>query len=653
MTLTSNFKNTISQWNYVYIFVFMSAVFLLLSGTLINLQVVESGEYSDRAASNQIVMRYEYPNRGVIFDRNGNKLAENIPASNLILELDYYLHGIEIDRDRLSAATEMIIPIIGDSWRDGASVGEGYSSLDQYIVSKFEEETIVSEFGYVSIPSELQIAYGLNNDQSIKIKTLKGKVEGIKLEESTKRYYSSGEAFTHILGYTSLIIAEDLEDKEYLGYQDGVAGNGYRDLIGRLGVEAVYDEELIGNKGIYAIEIDAFGNPVSDVEREFSKTESGKNLHLSIDSGAQQKMFEIVEKYVDRHNATGGAGIVQDVNSGELLVIVTTPSYDNNSFVGGISSEEYDQLLSDARLPLFNRSISAQLPPGSTFKTLGGVAAYDAGAIDLNTEYLSRRGYTFSNGAPFQEYQNLEYGTLTLKEAIQRSSNIFFCETIRNWDINELVPYYEDFGIGSYTGVDLIGEGAGRLPSPENKAILANTPGITWLDPIWYPEGDGCNTIIGQGITLVTPLQMSNWIAAIANGGTLNTPHLGVKLTDQEGNEEIINHEPLNKDFIKGESLAVMRESMRLAVDGPLRSVYALTDAKSEVAAKTGTAEFGALNADGVYEHTHAWVTGFFPYEDPQYSFVILLEDGGQSYYAAEAAREFIDWWVVEGPGVN
>ena len=215
---------------------------------------------------------------------------------------------------------------------------------------------------------------------------------------------------------------------------------------------------------------------------------------------------------------------------------------------------------------------------------------------------------------------------------------------IRNWDMNKLAPYLEDFGIGKKTGIDIGGEGPGRIPSPETKVKLSETTS-PWLEPYWYPEGDSCNAVIGQGIVTVTPLQAVNWVSAIANGGVLHTPSLASKLVGN-GEETILEFEENNSDFVDERALEIVREGMRNSVAGPRRVIVPLTDAKTEVAAKTGTAEFGAVDEDGRYIQTHAWVNGFFPYEDPKYSFVVFLEDGSASNNAAQVARNFIDWFV-------
>lgn len=634
-------QKKVSSWNFILAFILFGAIIVALLSSVIDLQIVQGADYSERSQNNQIKTSYVYPHRGVIFDRDGRKLAENVAATNLVLEIEPFYDDEGLNIKELTPILDKIGTITKDKWKELRPAREAEVQIEDlkgyvtYMIERLEKkEGVYARYGSILLAADL------DNETTIDLKAAKDELPGVMIEEGYKRYYPEGAYFSHLLGYTSIVTAEDLEDLQYLGYDDSIAFNGFKDVIGRLGIEAVYDEQLIGKKGVSAKE------KVTGVERMVEPVVDGLNLYTSIDIDAQKKMQDLLVKAVEERDATGASGIVMDVDTGELIVMVSTPSYDNNDFVGGVAQATYDKLLNDPKIPLLNRSIAAQLPPGSTFKTLSATGGLASGAIDTNTLYTSRSGYTFSNGAPFQEYRGNSYGTLNVVGALSVSSNIFFCEMIRNWDINELAPYYEMFGIGSVTGVDLVGEMPGRVPSPANKIALSKIPGITWLEPVWYPEGDGCNSVIGQGIALVTPIQMVNWISAIANGGVLNTPHIGNYFVQKDGGKVSIDHTPIRQVDVSDDVLSVVRKGMREAVAGSRRSIWALTDAKVDVAAKTGTAEFGALNEKGIYEHTHAWVTGFFPYEKPKYAFVLLLEDGGESYQAAEVAREYIDWWI-------
>ena len=420
------------------------------------------------------------------------------------------------------------------------------------------------------------------------------------------------------------------------------------DIVGRTGLEREYDEQLAGEDGQMAWEVDNLGKKISEKGLVLKEPVSGQNMYLTIDMEVQNKLYEAMQSGIKTSKSVGGAGIIEDVNNGEILAMVTYPSYDNNLFIGGISSADYSKLLNDATNPLLNRAIAAQVPAGSTFKTMVATAALDAGAINKNTKYTSYAGYTFSSGAPFQEYHNHSYGTLNVVGALTVSSNIYFCELIRHWNMDALVPYLDKFGIGKVTGIDIPGEMPGRLPSPANKLLLANSIS-PWLDPIWYPEGDSCNSVIGQGIGLVTPIQMSNWIASIANEGTLYKPHLAKYTVDENNKKTDIAVEVLQDNIAKKEAFKITKEGMWSAVNGNGASISSLANLGVSVAAKTGTAEFGSLDKKGNYEHSHAWVTGFFPYENPKYSFSIFLEDGSESINAVRIMREVITWMVQSG----
>jgi penicillin-binding protein 2 len=629
--LYSSGSEKISSWNFIYIFVFAFLLFTVLFFSLAKLQIVEGQEMAERSDENSIRVTSIPAYRGIIFDRDGQKLVENAPAVNVYLNIDMYLdRNMEIEEEKLKKVSLILEDLLGSKWQFASEEDRSYSSIYEKVVSIYDTDPYFSN---------ILLARDIDNDTVIDIKSRAEELEGIVLEDESKRRYIYPEQFSHILGYVGQASNEDIEENEYISNND---------TVGKAGVEKFYNELLAGQNGEKATEVNALGHSITGLSYVISPQVSGESLYMSIDLEVQNRMYEMIEEAVSENGATGASLVIEDVNNGEILSMISYPGYDSNSFIGGISEKEYGQLLESERIPLLNRSIAAQIPPGSTFKTLVASAALDAGAITTSTIYTSRRGYTFSSGAPFQEFQNHAYGNLNVIEAIARSSNIYFCELIRDWDIDALVPYLKAFGVGQYTNIDLPGEMPGRLPSPENKEYLANH-GSTWLDPIWYPEGDGCNSVIGQGITLVTPIQIANWTAAIANGGTLHTPHVLQKSVSEDGQEEVIEYEPLNEDFISSEALEIVRKGMWSVVHSSIGSAKILRNVGEEVALKTGTAEFGALNEDGEYEHTHAWISGFYPYQDPKYSFVIFFEDGGLSFDSLPYAKEILSWLINMG----
>ena len=619
-----------NKWNSVYAFVLFAVVFVLMTVAIIDLQVIKAQEYSNRSESNQLQVRVEYPTRGVIYDRNGVQLASNIPSYNVYLTVDnYYNDEGEIDTEKLGKVSAKIEEILGEKWSEYVlKPDETYSSVYERMLDYIDKYYFLSE---------LLVASGIDNEKAIKLKAYTSIDNSITVDDATKRYYSNALSTSHILGYVAKVNADDLETRDYVDMND---------FVGKSGVEYYYDRQLIGQKGEYAVEIDAYGNIVSDLQMNINEVVPGKNLYLTIDNEIQNNLYNSLQNGVNTYGGNGGAGIVMDVNTGEILAMASYPSYDNNLFVDGISSSEYEALTSDTRLPLFDRTISAQIPPGSIFKTIVGSSALDAGAIDRYTKYNSTSDYSFSNGASFWEYGRRAYGWIDIIGALEVSSNIFFCETVRNWDMDSLVPYLEKFGIGEYTNIDIPGEMPGRLPSAQNKIALANSSS-PWLEPVWYPEGDSCNSVIGQGITLVTPIQAVNWVSAIANGGQLNTPHVAnyfeeISPVDGEKITEKLDFEPINQNIVSDSALQIVREGMRETVVGSSGFLYFFNELPFSVAAKTGTAEFGAVNADGKYEHTHAWVIGFYPYESPRYAFAFYMEDSTLGTDAAMVARDFL-----------
>ncbi len=621
---------SISGWNFIYAFLMFFVIFGVLIFNIAKLQIIEGEEMLERSLKNKVRITSIKTYRGVIFDSNGQKLVENTPSSDVYISIDKFYKEDGLDNEGLSEVLNTLGGILKDNWKSDEPDGTSYTSISDRVFSIYNKNPYISK---------ILLAKDLDNDTLIKIKSFGDELKGISIDDGSKRSYVYKDIYSHILGYTGEVSQQDLDKFNTLS-------NG--DIVGKSGVERYYEAKLHGKDGRIAEEVDVFGRSISDQPYTLSEPVSGYSLYLTMSTDLQKKFYDLIQNSVIKVSAAGGAGIIQDVKTGDILAMVSYPSYDNNLFVNGISQKDYTSLINDKGNPLLDRAIAAQLPPGSTFKTVVASAGLDSGTISKNTTYISRSGYTFSNGAPFQEFRNHAYGTLNVTSALMVSSNIFFCEMIRDWNMNELVPYLESFGIGEYTGIDIPGEMKGRLPSPENKIELAKTSS-PWLEPIWYPEGDSCNSVIGQGITLVTPIQMSNWVAAIANGGTLNTPHVGKKFVDEKGFEYLIEYTPIGENIVSTQTLDIVKRGMWEAVNGSRGIAKTLSATGTTVAAKTGTAEFGKVNSKGIYEDTHAWVTGFFPYENPKYSFSLLLEDGGTSSNATAVMKEMISWMVTNG----
>ncbi len=548
-------------------------------------------KYENLAKDNKILTIDLPPSRGIIFSEENTPLTVNLPTYNLVINdktgLDYITKSYaEIAKKLLTDTDNIKYPIIIN-------------------ISEKERALLLAD---------------------------NKKPQSIKIQTSIKREYPYPYILSHTIGYTSHVFAEDLESNPNLKFND---------IIGRAGLEKQYDEYLRGKHGTKIVEINALGQIIQTNKTRIIDPLPGADIYTALNLKMQKNLYTALKTVIEKYHIKAGAGVILNVNNGEVKAIVSYPSYDINKFSLGISSKDYQHLLTDSRKPLFNRAIMAQAPPGSTFKTMVAVAALQEKAITETTTFYSSGIIKLAGGTPFQEYHKHVYGWLTVRDALMVSSNIFFCKTILRLGIDKLDKYLEYFNIGKPTGIDLPGEASGRIPSIEEKIKLAQS-GAYWLDPVWYPEGDSCNSAIGQGITLVTPIQLATVAAAIANNGIVYKPHIVTKIVYPSGKIQKIEKQINAKVPASTHVFQIVREGMHMSVYGNRGIIYNLRNSPIEVAAKTGTAEFGIKTKEG-YLTTHAWIMGFYPYKKPKYAFAIFLESGGSSLRAAEVMELFLN----------
>ena len=364
---------------------------------------------------------------------------------------------------------------------------------------------------------------------------------------------------------------------------------------------------------------------------------------LNLDYQLQKQAFNSLKEGIEKFKASGGVAVFQEVETGRVLALVSLPSFDNNQFARGINKEDLTALYADASQPLFNRAVSGTYPAGSTVKPLVGAAALEEGLISEKTLFndtgvIAIGEYRFPDwkvawGLP-------PNGPINIIEALSQSCDTFFYAVGGGYGnqaglgIDRLQDYGKRFGFSQKTQIDIPGEEEGLYPSPKWKK--ENT------GENWY-LGDTYWVAIGQSYVLTTPIQINNYINAVANGGILYRPLIVQKIVDLD--RQVIKEYPsevLNRDFISQTSLDIIKEGMRKSVREGI--IWPLRETEVSIAAKTGTAEFGEKNIQGYYK-THAWVTGFFPAGKPEVSFTILLESGGKSNNAAQVARDIINWY--------
>lgn len=528
-----------------------------------------------------------------------------------------------------------------------------YSEVEYNFIKSFEDclkPVVVQQVSYETMQS---VAVQIN------------KLRGVSVSPEPMRHYVDGPLYSHLLGYVGQI-----SDEEYTAAEEkyGPEANPYGkgDKVGKTGLEATLDEHLRGKKGVQSVIVNSHEQVVSEVAYQAPIT--GNNVTLTLDANLQKAVTEAMRKGLDSAKVKAGVAIVMRVDDGQILSMVSLPSYDNNLFTRGIKQQEFDTLMQDPTLPMFNRAISGAYPPGSTFKMITASAALQEGVVTVDTRFYCpgfiQVPITTNENVrmPFRDWRPNGHGTINVIDALTVSSDVFFYiatgprqedRVVKKSDgtreitwlryytpgsakpiefnglgIEKLNSYAEAFGLGRKTGIDLPGEVSGLAPDPEWK---------TSLDPVnGWSLGDTLFTSIGQGDNLVTPLQLVNVTAAVANGGTLYRPQLVQKITGPNG-EVVQDYQPqaLGQVPVSQENLGLVREGMRQVIVNPKGTAATHITLKSiEWAGKTGTAEFGdpiRIDKGKEVRRAHAWFTAFAPYDRPEIAVVVLLEGGEES----------------------
>lgn len=439
------------------------------------------------------------------------------------------------------------------------------------------------------------------------------------------RTYTDSPGFAHLLGYVSY----PLKDKKGVYYQAFFEG--------KAGIESLFNTDLSGTNGMRLIETNALGNVSSESAIEPPK--DGARIALSIDAGVQQKLHESIRALAEDKGFTGGAGVIMDVRTGELLALTSYPEYDPEVLSLGDDTARIREYTQGSGKPLLNRALSGLYVPGSIVKPFVALGALEEGVISPEKQILSTGSITIPNPynpelpTIFRDWK--AHGWVDMRRAIAVSSDVYFYEVgggykneQRGLGISNIEKYARMFGIGELTGVPLLGEAKGVIPNPEWKA--KNFNGEPWR------LGNTYHTAIGQYGFQVTPLQMVRAVAALANDGTLVTPQI---MAGAQGERVTLPvHAP---------NVQIVKEGMRAAVAEEYGTAKGLAFSQVAVAGKTGTAELGLTK-----EYVNSWTMGFFPYENPKYAFVVMMEKGHKSNLtgATFAMRQVVEWMIKNRP---
>lgn len=574
---------------------------LLLLSRYAYLQIVHYDEFSTASDKNRIRLQPLAPARGYIYDRNGVLLADNYPVFTATLS--------KADIEDMDGTVAQLIPIL---------------NLSQEDVDRFK-----SRIKTARKTERVSIKLNLTETDIAKFSEVKYKFPGVRIETQMTRYYPHGDLFAHVIGYVGRI-----NDKELKSINSDIyAGTN---LIGKIGVEKTYEDLLHGTPGYESIEADAHGNVLRHLGRKESTR--GNDLYLSIDYGLQ---VVAAEQLADKR----GAIVAIDPRTGEILALVSSPSFNPNLFVTGISSTDYSALRDNLDQPLYNRAVQGAYPPGSTIKPMEAMGGIHYGLVDWATT-INDPGYFHLPGDShkFRDWKKTGHGVVNMHKAIIQSCDTYFYVLSYQMGIERMNDWMRQFGFGEKTGVDLPSESSGLYPSPEWKL---RTRKSKWL------KGETISVSIGQGAFTATPLQLAMATAITANHGAHVTPHV-LRATRGAKKYEVhnapdgkINFNGTEQDWLnmRDAMIDVVQSGTGRGIRTPLY----------QIAGKTGTAQVKSIAQGKRYNESiltqrqldHGLFVGFAPAENPEIAIAVVWENGRHGGSAAQLAKPVFDYWLV------
>ena len=588
---------------------FLSVLLAILLVRFVYLQVARHSYYQTLSESNRIAVVPIVPNRGLILDRNGVVLAHN-----------YSGYTLEINQNK----TADIEATINDLSTLVAITNKDRKRFKKLLVESHNFETLV-------------IRNRLSDEEVARFAAQQYRFPGVEIKARLFRDYPFNEKTSHLIGYIGRINDTEVDQLE----ENDLAAN-YRgsDYIGKTGLEQSYESDLHGTTGIEQVEVDAGGRAVRMLSR--TAPVSGNALVLSIDA----KLQEIAEQSFGNYR---GALVAIDPNNGEVLAFVSKPGYDPNPFIDGIDTQSWDELNNSPDVPLNNRALRGQYPPGSTIKPFMALAG-----LNFHTrtpeQTINDPGVYYLPGSSrqYRDWKAGGHGSVNMFKAIQMSCDTYFYGLATELGIDNISSFLSRFGFGKKTGIDLEGETSGLVPSQEWK--------MKRYQQIWYP-GDTVSVGIGQGYSLVTPLQLAFATATLANNGVAYKPHLVKEVQSPRSSENrFIAKEPLYDLNIDPKNLDLVRRAMVAVTQPGGTAVYASLGAPYHIAGKTGTAQVVAMKQGEKYDvknvderlRDHAWFIAYAPAENPRIALAVLAENGGHGGgVAAPIARKVLDYYLL------
>lgn len=591
------------------------AIILTVSGLglrLFQLQLAQASTFEARTALGQTTSRPIPVSRGLMYDRRGRLLVENVPTFVLRIvpaELPFEIRP-EV-AERLSGLTDLPARRI-------------IERLDAHIGSQFEPVRIADV--------ETETARIITEDPE--------SYPGVRIDLEARRNYPSGALLSHVLGWTGRISGPEYGRLREQGYWP-------EDLIGKAGLEATFEDVLRGRYGLEEVELDSQGRELH-APRILKEPKAGDSLELTIDSRTQENAEKAMRWAMDVVGIDHGVVVAMNPQNGEILAMVSLPSYDNNAFAQGISNAEYRQLLRDPARPMLNGAIGEQNPPGSTYKLVTGSGALQDGKITPTT-VIKTEPFIEIGDWKYWDWNKEGFGPVNIYGGFAHSSDTFFFRLAGMLGIDRLAYWAHQWGFGKPTGIDLPGEASGIVPTNDWKRRTLNEQ---------YYTGEVYQAGIGQGYNVSTAIQVLNAYAALANGGTLFKPQLVRRILDPQGNVvERVPPEVIRQLDIDKSVLRTMRVAARRVVT--VRHTYNLVDLPIVVAGKSGTAEFGVRDKQGRLPFSN-WFVAFVPKEprktasDPEGIEAVKREDADlvvlayahDTRTAGNAATEIVKYFL-------
>lgn len=581
---------------------------LLLSGVLVtnlyHLQVVHVDDYRTRSNANRIKLVPIEPSRGIIYDRNGIPLALN----RTIYQLELVPDKVDNLQDTL-AALKPIVNLTDDD------------------LENFEKERKCSR-RFTPIP----VKTALSDVDVARLAVNQYRFPGVEVKGYQRRYYPYGSALTHVLGYVSKINDKDVDR---LSKEEEIADYAATRDIGKLGIERYYEDILHGKPGYEEVEVNNRGRVIRQLHEQ--PPQAGQDIYLTIDLNLQI----YVEKLLEGSRA---AVVIIDPRDGGLRALVSTPSYDPNLFVGGISSKDYRALLNDPNKPLINRATQGLYPPASTVKPYIAASALSANVITLTTSLFDPGWWQLPGSEKrFRDWKKWGHGHLNVTKSLEESADTFFYQVAYDMGIDRLAEWMNKFGYGEYTGIDLAEERSGNMPTREWKQKRFKRP--------WY-QGDTIPVGIGQGYWIATPIQMAKALTTLINDGNVKTPHLLYSARNSGVIVPYRQQEVSRLSGVRASYWEIAKDGMYGVANrqnGTAHKFFA--DTPYKVAVKTGTAQVFGLkenetyNAHKIAEHLrdHKLLMAFAPYNNPKIAISIVLENGGAGPAISALARQMLD----------